>query len=109
MINEIKTKLKDKIPFDASPQEITNSMSIWMNTNEGISIPSPQIPSLLGYNAKLDENREYHIGYKMIPSFGASYEGSELYESHFPYDLSSGTSLIFVYIDIFQFQTVGCW
>ena len=69
MINEIKTKLIDKIHFDASPQEITNSMSIWMNANEGISFPSPQIPCLLGYNAKLDENGEYHIGYKMIPSF----------------------------------------
>ena len=78
-----------------------------MNANEGISFPSPQIPSLLGYNAKLDENGEYHIGYKMIPSFDASYEGNELYEFHFPYDLSSGTSLIFVYIDIIQYQTVG--
>ena len=107
LINEIKTKLKDNIHFDASPQEITNSMSIWMNANEGISFPSSQIPSLLGYNAKLDENGEYHIGYKMIPSFDASYEGNELYESHFPYDLSSGTSLIFVYIAIIQYQTVG--
>ena len=43
----------------------------------------------------------------MIPSFDASYEGNELYESHFPYDLSSGTSLIFVFIDIIQYQTVG--
>ena len=41
LINEIKTKLKDKIHFDASPQEITNSMSIWMNAKEGISFPSP--------------------------------------------------------------------
>ena len=102
-----KTKLKDQIHFDASPQEITNSMSIWMNANEGISIPSPQIPSLLGYNAKLDENGEYHIGYKMIPYFDASYEGNELYETDFPYDWSSWTSLIFVYIDIIQYQTVG--
>ena len=107
MINEIKTKLKDKINFDASPQEITNRMSSWMNANEGISFPSPQIPSLLGYNAKLDENGEYPIGYKMIPSFDASSEGNEQYGSHFPYDLSSGTNLIFVYIDIIQYQTVG--
>ena len=77
LINEIKTKLKDKIHFDASPQEITNSMSIWMNANEGISFPSRQIPSLLGYKAKLDENGEYHIGYKMVPSFDASYEGNK--------------------------------
>ena len=82
-------------------------MSIWMNANEETSFPSPQIPSLLGYNAKLDENGEYQMGYKTIPSFDASYEGNELYESHFPYDLSSGTSLIFVYIDIIQNQTVG--
>ena len=83
LINEIKTKLKDKIHFDASPQEMTNSMIIWMNANEGISFPIPQIPSLLGYNAKFDENGEYHIGYKKIPSFDSSYEGNELYESHF--------------------------
>ena len=43
----------------------------------------------------------------MIPSFDASYERNELYESHVPYDLSSGTSTIFVYNDIFQYQTVG--
>ena len=103
LINEMKTKLKDKIHFDASPHEITNSMSIWMNANEGITFPSPQIPSLLGYNAKLDENGEYLIDYKMIPLFDASYEGNELYESHFPYDLSSGTTLIFAYIEIIQY------
>ena len=38
----------------------------------------------------------------MIPSFDESYEGNELYESHFPYDLSCGTSLIFVYFDIIK-------
>ena len=107
LINEIKTKLKDKIHFEASPQGIANSMSIWMNENEGISFTSPQIPGLLDYNANHDENGDYHIGYKMIHSFDASYEGNELYESHFPYDLSSGTSLTFVYIDIIQYQTVG--
>ena len=53
-----------------------------------------QVPKYpVGYNAKLGENGGYHIGYKMIPSFEASYEGNELYEPHFPYDLSSGTSL----------------
>ena len=43
----------------------------------------------------------------MIPSFDAPYEGNELCESHFPYDLSSGTCLIFVYNDIIQPQTDG--
>ena len=52
-INEIKTKLKDKTHFNASPQEITNSMSIWINAKEGTSFPSLQIPSLLRYNENL--------------------------------------------------------
>ena len=64
-----------------------------MNAIEGISFPSPQIPSLLGCNEKLDENGEYHIGYKMKPSFDASYEGNELYESHFPHDFLSNFCL----------------
>ena len=55
-----------------------------MNANEGISFSSPQLTSLIGYNAKLDGNGENHIGYIMIPSFVAPYEGNELYESHFP-------------------------
>ena len=56
LINETKTKLKDKIHFDARPQEIMSSISIWKNELEGISFPSRQISGLLGYNAKLDEN-----------------------------------------------------
>ena len=104
LINEIKTKLKDKIHFDASPQEITNSMSIWMNANEGISFPSPQIPSLLGYNAKLDENGEYHIGYKMIPSFDASYEGKCLIVSSVFVNNNKRSIKTFlgVFVDAFQ-------
>ena len=43
----------------------------------------------------------------MIPSFDPSYEENELYESHFPYDLCSGTNQFFVFIDIIQYQTVG--
>ena len=77
-----------------------------MKAIEGIPFPSPQIPSLLSYNAKLDENVEYHISYKIIPSFDASYERNGLL-SHFPYDLFNGRSLTFVYIDIIQYQTVG--
>ena len=45
-LTKIKTKLKDEIHFEASPQGSTISMSIWMNENEGISFPSPQIPDL---------------------------------------------------------------
>ena len=41
LINEIKTKLKNKIH---TMQEITHSISIWMNANEGTSFPSPQNP-----------------------------------------------------------------
>ena len=70
-------------------------MSIWMNAIEGISFTGPQIPILLRYKAKLDENDEYHIGRKMIPYFDASHEGNELYESEFPHNFTSGTSLTF--------------
>ena len=52
-------------------------------------------------------NGEYHIGYKMIPSFGASYAGNELFESHFPYNLSSEPGLIFIYIDFIRYQFVA--
>ena len=106
LINEIKTKLKEEIGFHASPYEITYSMSIRMNANEAISFPSHQTPRLISYYASFHEYGEYHIGYKMIPSFGASYGGNKLYDSHFPNDLSSETSLIFVYIVLIQNQTV---
>ena len=73
-------------------------MRIWMNANKGISSPSPQIPNLLGYFANFDENGDYHIGYRGIPSIDAYYEGNELYEAHFPYNLLSGTCHVFVYL-----------
>ena len=77
-----------------------------MNANELISFPNPQTPSLLVYNAKLDEKFQNHIDYKMMPFFDTSYERNELYESYFPYDLSSWKILFSVYIDITQSQTV---
>ena len=63
-----------------------------MNAGKKISFPRPQFFSVEGYNAKLDKNGEYQIGHKMISSYDAFYEGSDLYESHFPYELLCWTS-----------------
>ena len=71
-----------------------------MNANKEISFPSPQIPTLLGYFANFDENGDYHIGYRGIPSFDAYYEGNELYEAQ--WDMSC-----FCIFDKIQYQNVG--
>ena len=64
LINEIKHK--NNLDFDDSPQEIMNRLRVWINAIGGTSFTS-----LLGYNAILEENGDYNIGYKIISSFDA--------------------------------------
>ena len=95
-----KNKSQRLNSFRCKSKGITNSMSIWMNVKEVISFPSPQLPSLLGYNAWLDENGEYHLGYKMIPPLRCILCGKRTVRIPFPIWIIKCDVLTFVYIDI---------
>ena len=80
LINESKEKLKDEIYFDAVPHQVTTSMSICINANKRISLPSPQKTPFVRIQRKF--RSELLISsclQKMIISFEAFYVGNELY------------------------------
>ncbi len=67
---------------------------------DGITFPDDGIPSLLG----LESEKDYHSG---MASIGyQNKEGNVVFATH-PADMTAVTQLLFVYLDIIEYQAVG--
>ena len=75
---------------------------------EGITIPSEEIRSIIGFEGIPDGNG-IHIGYKMNPNENRLMKSDETkaYYEEFPADLCAGKHLIFIYTNIIEYQYVG--
>ena len=76
---------------------------------EGITFPSEEIPSIVGFTGIPDE-RGVHIGYKMgtvTSNKLMKSEETKAYFGEFPADLCAGKHLIFIYTNIIEYQYVG--
>ena len=75
---------------------------------EGITFPSEEIPSIIGFEGIPDGNG-IHIGYKMNPNENRLMKNDETkaYYGEFPADLCAGKHLIFIYTNIIEYQYVG--
>ena len=75
---------------------------------EGITFPSEEIPSIIGFEDIPDGNR-IHIGYKMNPNENRVMKSDETkaYYGEFPADICAGRHLIFIYTNIIEYQYVG--
>ena len=75
---------------------------------EGITFPSEEIPSIIGFKGIPDGNG-IHIGYKMIPNANRfmKSDDTKAYYGEFPADLCAGKHLIFIYTNIIEYQYVG--
>ena len=69
---------------------------------EGITFESPQIPSILGFKGITG----YHIGYKESSHIHSTLT-SQNFISDYPVDISAGTQMMFIYLDIIYYQIVG--
>lgn len=74
--------------------------------DEGITFSSRQIPSILGFKGVQDGDKSIHVGYKQLPEIW-SYITENKHRADYPVDMSAGTQLLFVYIDIITHQLVG--
>ena len=76
--------------------------------NEGLSFQDNKIPCILGFKGTPDpaHNGFVHIGYKTNLENGAPNSPNRHF-GIFPVDITCGSQLIFVYIDIFEYQHVG--
>ena len=72
---------------------------------EEITFESPQIPSILGFKV-LRDGTGYHIGYKESSHIHSTLTSQNLI-SDYPVDISAGTQMMLVYLDIIRYQIVG--
>ena len=104
IFNEINRKIDlDNISYSIDP--ITKHLSLWMHYWEGITFESPQIPSILGFKG-LRDGTGYHIGYKESSHIHSTLTSQNLI-SDYPVDISAGTQMMFIYLDIIRYQIVG--
>ena len=75
---------------------------------EGITFPSEEFPSIIGFKGIPDSNGIY-IGYKKIPNANSFMKSdhTKAYYGEFPADLRAGKHLIFIYTNIIEYQYVG--
>ena len=74
-------------------------------SNEGLSFEDEEVPSVLGFKGREDASHHIfiHIGYKSENAGNSSNRHS----GDFPVDITCGSQLMFVYIDIIEHQNVG--
>ena len=91
--------------FDYDFDTVTQKLVLKFGPNEGLSFEDEEVPSILGFKGKKDISHHVfiQIGYK-------SKIGGNSLNRHFgdfPVDITCGSQLIFVYIDIIEHQNVG--
>ena len=75
---------------------------------EGITFPSDEIPSIIGFKG-VPDGRGTHMGYKMdtIANKLMQKEDTKAFMGDFSADLCAGKHLIFIYTNIIDHQYVG--
>ena len=88
--------------FDFTFDKITHKLVLQFGANEGFSFENKKIPSIFGFKGIEDTSHEgyIHIGYK-------SHKTLKRHQSDFPVDITCGSQLIFVYIDVIEYQNIG--
>ena len=83
----------------------SSKYEIVFGKNEGITFPSDEIPSIIGFNG-LPDGRGTHIGYKMdtVANKLMQKDDTKAFMGDFPADLCAGKHLIFIYTNIIEYQ-----
>ena len=104
IINEInlKTELEN---FSYAIDPITRHLTLWMQNWKRITFESPQILSILGFTG-IRDGTGYDIGYKRSSQVHSILTTQNLI-SDYPVDMTAGTQLMFIYLDIIHYQIVG--
>ena len=87
---------------------ITQKLVLTFGENEGLSFQDDEIPSILGFKGTPDpaHNGFVHIGYKTNFRNGTPNTLNRHF-GIFPVDITCGSQLIFVYLDIIEYQHLG--
>ena len=95
--------------FDYQFNKINGVLFLFFCKNEGIIFPDNKILSLLGFNG-IPDGPGYHIGHKMLDTFenlAMADDEEKTFAGDYPFDLSTGKQMIFIYANIIEYQYVG--
>ena len=91
--------------FDYDFDTVTQKLVLKFGPNEGLSFEDEEVPSILGFKGIRDISNHVfiHFGYK------SENKGNSLnrHVGDFPVDITCGSQILFVYIDITEHQNVG--
>ena len=111
-VNQLLGTLKRKVGlpnFLFREIKSTEKYEISFGNYEGITFPSEEIPSIVGFTG-IPDGRGVHIGYKMgtvTSNKLMKSDETKAYFGEFPADLCAGKHLIFIYTNIIEYQFVG--
>ena len=107
LVSEI-VRIAELKQFNRKSDKITQKLVLTFGENEGLSFQDNEIPSILGFKGTPDpaHNGFVHIGYKTNLENGAPNSPNRHF-GIFPVDIICGSQLIFVYLDIIEYQHVG--
>ena len=88
--------------FDFAFDKITHKLVLQFGANECFSFEKEKFPSILGFKGIKDNSHDgyIHVGYKSHKTFNR-------HQSDFPVDITCGSQLIFVFIDVIEHQNIG--
>ena len=95
--------------FDYQFNKINGVLFLFLGKNERITFPENKISSILGFNG-IHDGSGYHIGYKMLDTFEnltMADDEEKTFAGDYPFDLSAVKQLIFIYVNIIEYQYVG--
>ena len=107
LVSEIVCIAKLK-QFDRRFDKVTQKLTLTFGKNEGLSFQDNEIPSILGFKETPDPSHAgfVHIGYKTNIEKGTPNTPNRHF-GIFPVDITCGSQLFYVYLDIIEYQHVG--
>ena len=107
LVSEIVCIAKLK-QFDRRFDKVTQKLTLTFDKNEGLSFQDNEFPSILSFKETPDPSHagSVHIGYKTNIENGTPSTPNRHF-GIFPVDVICGSQLIFMYLDIIEYQHVG--
>ena len=113
-VEQLLKEIKDRgnlENFEYSTDKITGKMQLEFGKHVGITFPDPEIPSILGFKGVRDPRTGgVHLGWKMdkvSDELLRDVGEKQVFTADYATDLSAGSQLMFVYIDIIGYQFIG--
>ena len=95
--------------FEYQFDKVGGVLFLFFGKNKVITFPDNELSSILGFKG-IHDGSGYHIGYKRLDTFEnltMADDKEENFAGDYNFDLSAGKQLVFIYVNIIEYQYVG--